>query len=279
LKIFLSIFIIFSSFLSIECYAGTLLMYIGVASKPPMQKLIAIYHKKTGTNINVIYGGSGTLLSDMILTKIGDIYMPASPGFMNIAEKKGVVIKNSVKKIAYLVPTLIVPKNNPKDIHSYADLAKPGVHIVIANPETVSIGKYSAEIIDKALNRADRLKIRNNILNYAGNASKTALAVALHQADAAIDWRVYSYLNSKFIKAINIDKYIVRISYISAGISNFTKNIKEARRFINFLSSPVSRIMFKKYHIAVNLNEVYKSIGKKVVVGGSYKLSKSWLDR
>ncbi len=279
MKIFLSIFIIFSSFLSIECYAGTLLMYIGVASKPPMQKLIAIYHKKTGTNINVIYGGSGTLLSDMILTKIGDIYMPASPGFMSIAEKKGVVIKNSVKKIAYLVPTLIVPKNNPKDIHSYADLAKPGVHIVIANPETVSIGKYSAEIIDKALNKADRLKIRNNILNYAGNASKTALAVALHQADAAIDWRVYSYLNSKFIKAINIDKYIVRISYISAGISNFTKNIKEARRFMNFLSSPASIIMFKKYHIAVNLNEVYKSIGKKVVVGGSYKLSKSWLDR
>lgn len=279
MKIFLSIFVIFSSFLSIECYAGTLLMYIGVASKPPMQKLIAIYHKKTGTNINVIYGGSGTLLSDMILTKIGDIYMPASPGFMSIAEKKGVVIKNSVKKIAYLVPALIVPKNNPKDIHSYADLAKPGVHIVIANPETVSIGKYAAEIIDKALNKANRLKIHKNILNYAGSASKAAIAVALHQADAAIDWRVYSYLNSKFIKAINIDKYIVRISYISAGISNFTKNIKEARRFMNFLSSPVSRIMFKKYHIAVNLNEVYKSIGRKVVVGGSYKLSKSWLDR
>ncbi|NOZ83454.1 MAG: molybdate ABC transporter substrate-binding protein [Epsilonproteobacteria bacterium] len=269
--------IVFLMFFAVSSYAKTLLIYVGVTSKPPVQKLIAIYHKRTGSEINAVYGGSGTLLSQMILTKKGDIYMPASPDFMKLAERESVVFKGNIKKIAYLVPSLIVPRDNPKNIHSYKDLAKPGIKIVIANPETVPIGVYTAEIIDKSLNKTERLKIRENIINYAGSAAKTAAAVILHQADAAFEWKVYSYWRPELIKAININKFIRRISYISAGISSFTKNRKEALRFLNFLSSETSKKMFERYHIMTNLHEVYKSINKKVIAGGSYKLPENWL--
>ena len=269
--------LVFLMFLAVSSYAKTLLIYVGVTSKPPVQKLIAIYHKRTGTEINAVYGGSGTLLSQMILTKKGDIYMPASPDFMRLAERKGVVFKGNIKKIAYLVPSLIVPGDNPKNIHSYKDLAKPGIKIVIANPETVPIGVYTAEIIDKSLNKTERSKIRENIINYTGSAAKTATAVILHQVDAAFEWKVYSYWKPELIKAININRFIRRISYISAGISSFTKNRKAAQRFLNFLSSETSKKMFEKYHIMTNLHEVYKSIDKKVIVGGSYKLPENWL--
>jgi len=254
--------------------AKELLIYVGVTSKPPMQKIISLYHKKTGTKISAIYGGSGTLLSQIILTKKGDIYMPGSPDFMRMAEKKGVVAKQSVKKIAYLIPSLIVPKDNPKAIGSYDDLTKPGIKIVIANPQSVSIGVYAAEIIDKSLKR---LKVKKNIINYTGSASKAATAIMLHQADAAFDWKVYSYWNPKLIEAININKYIVRISYISAGILNFTKDKYEAQRFLNFLSSSASKKIFEGEHIITSIKDVYKIIGRKVPVGGFYKLPKDWL--
>jgi len=257
-------------------YAKGLLIYVGSASKPPMEKIAAIYSKKTGIKIHIIYGGSGTLLSEMILSKRGDIYMPGSSDFMSLAEEKGIIIKKSIKRIAYLLPAISIPKDNPKHITSITDLAKKGVKIAIANPESVCLGLYAAEIID-SLDKSLRSKIRNNIVNYTGSCSKTATAVALSQVDAAIGWRVFSYWNPDLIGTIFINSYIKRIGYIPAAMTIYSKHRKDALNFLNFLASATAKNEFSKFHYLTDLNEAYKIVGRKLPVGGYYKLPKDWL--
>ncbi len=259
-------------------YAGELFIYVGSASKPPMQKLVKIYQHRTGTKIDVLYGGSGMLLSQIMLTRKGDIYMPGSSDFMSLAEKKGVIIKNSIKRIAYLIPAINVPKNNPKNIKSMADLAKPGVRIAIANPESVCVGLFAAEIIN-SLSKKERTKIKNNIVNYTGSCAKTATAVALHQVDAVFGWRVFSYWNPALIKTVFINSYIKRIGYIPAGLTIYSKHRTEALKFLNFLTSKTAKYELPKFHYLTNLNNAYKIIGRKVPVGGFYKLSGDWLTK
>ena len=41
------------------------------------------------------------------------------------------------------VPVILVKKGNPKGLHDWADLAKPGVSVVIPNPKTSGNGRYT----------------------------------------------------------------------------------------------------------------------------------------
>ena len=53
-----------------------ILIFAGAASKPATEEAIKIFQEKTGFAVDVIFGGSGFVLSQMKLTKKGDLYFP-----------------------------------------------------------------------------------------------------------------------------------------------------------------------------------------------------------
>lgn len=63
-----------------------LLVFAGAASKRPTEEAAALYEKKTGVNVEVVFGGSGYVLSQMKLAKQGDIYFPGSSDHMELAK-------------------------------------------------------------------------------------------------------------------------------------------------------------------------------------------------
>ncbi len=50
IRVIIFMLLVFSASCS---YAGELFIYVGSASKPPMQKLVKIYQHRTGTKIDV----------------------------------------------------------------------------------------------------------------------------------------------------------------------------------------------------------------------------------
>jgi sulfate transport system substrate-binding protein len=62
---------------------------------------------------------------------------------------RGLVAKDWAKKFPdhaspyYSTMVFLVRKGNPKGIHDWADLAKPGVQVVIPNPKVTGNGRYS----------------------------------------------------------------------------------------------------------------------------------------
>jgi molybdate transport system substrate-binding protein len=84
--------------------------FCGAAVKVPMDEIIQSYEKDKGIRVNVIYSGSGVLLSQMELSKRGDVYLCGSPDYITIGEEKGLLIKGTDRLVAYLVPAIIVPQ-------------------------------------------------------------------------------------------------------------------------------------------------------------------------
>ena len=273
--------IVLALLLAVFVYAKpSLLIFAGSASKPATMEAAKAFEKKTGIHVDILFGGSGFVLSQMALTRQGDLYFPGSSDYMELAKKKGLVLPQTEKIIVYLVPAINVPKGNPKHIHSLKDLAKPGIKVAIANPEGVCLGTYAVELLEKNFTPKEKEQFRKNLVGYTGSCAKTANAVALKQADAVIGWRVFEYWNPKKIETIPLKKEeIVRIGYIPIAVSIYSKHPKLAKQFIDFLVSKEGQKIFSKYHYFASPKEAANYIGASKPVGGAYSVPKEWMKR
>ncbi len=270
------LFLILVLILSVN--AKELLIFAGSASKPATEEIAKLFEQKNGVKVNIVFGGSGYVLSQMQLTKRGDLYFPGSSDFMELAKKKKLVLPDSEKRVVYLVSAINVQKGNPKHIKSLHDLAKPGIKVAIANPQGVCVGAYAVEIIEHSLSPKEKEQLRKNIVNYTSSCAKTANAVALKQVDAVIGWRVFHYWNSDLIETIPLKKdEVVRIGYIPIAISVYSKQKELAQKFIDFITSKEAQKIFAKYHYLASPEEAEEYIGEKKKIGGEYKVPKEWV--
>jgi molybdate transport system substrate-binding protein len=255
-------------------------VFAGAASKPATEEAAAAFTKATGIAVDLVFGGSGFVLSQMKLAKQGDVYFPGSSDFMELAKREGLVIPETETIVAYLVPAINVPRGNPKQIVGLKDLLRPGLRVAIADPESVCLGLYAVEIVEKNLSAQELEAFRRNLVNYTGSCEKTAAAVALRQVDAVLGWRVFEYWDPERIETVPLDpREIVRIGYLPAAVSRFSQQPEFARRFIDFLASPEGQEIFRQFHYFTTPEEAFRWIGTEKPVGGRYTLPPSWVAR
>ncbi|MDO9513722.1 MAG: molybdate ABC transporter substrate-binding protein [Elusimicrobiota bacterium] len=243
--------------------------FCGAAVKVPMEEIIANFEKETGVEVNVIYSGSGNLLSQMEITKRGDVYLCGSPDYVIIGEEKGLLVKGSSRKVSYLVPAILTPKGNPKNIKCLEDLAKKGVRFGIGNPETVCLGLYCVELLD--YNNLLEKVMANTVVFAKGCASTANLAV-LGKVDAILGWRVFKNWNPAEVELIEIPgEKIPRLSYIAIAAASSTRDSKLADKFINYVLSAKGKTIFKKWGYISDESEARK-FAPNAKIGGCYKL-------
>jgi molybdate transport system substrate-binding protein len=264
-----------------NCFAAdNLMVFAGAASKPPTEEAAKAFEAKTGVKVDVIFGGSGYVLSQMILGKKGDIYFPGSSDYMELAKKKDVVYPETEKVIVYLVPAINVQKGNPKNVQTIKDLTRPGLKVAIANPEGVCVGAYAVEIVESLLSPEEKEAFRKNLINYTESCEKTATAISLKAADAVIGWRVFHNWDPERIETVPLDKSrVIRIGYIPIAIAKFTSNRPLAQKFIDFLLSEDGKGIFRKYHYFMSADEASDWIGERKPVGGEYVVPKDWIKK
>ncbi len=248
--------------------------FVGSASKPPTLEAARRFEGETGIRVNLHFGGSGKVLSEMKLSERGDLYFPGSSDFMELAKRENLVLRETEEVVAYLVPAINVPRGNPKGIRSLDDLARPGVKIGIARPDTVCVGLYAVEILEK---NGLAQRVKENIRTHAASCAKTAQLVSLGLVDAVIGWRVFTYWNPDRIETILLGPdQIPRIGYIPIAISSFSKNREGAQAFIDFLLSDPGRAIYRKWNYLVTEEEARRFVGPESPVGGTWELPQSW---
>jgi len=277
-KIFvLSLFFIMLAASNAHSSSNEILIFAGAASKPATEEVIRVFEEKTGVTARILFGGSGFVLSQMKLAKRGDLYFPGSSDFMEIAKKGNLVFPDSERIVVYLIPAINVQKGNPKGIHSLQDLTRNGIRLAIANPETVCVGTYAVEIIEKNLTSTEKKALKKNLVNYTESCEKTANVISLRAVDAVIGWRVFQYWDPERIETVFLrPEEIVRIGYIPIAVSRFTKNRKVAEKFIDFLLSSEGKAIFKKYQYLMAPQEAQRFAAPGTPIGGEYQLPEDW---
>lgn len=247
--------------------------FCGAASKPAMEETANVFEQKTGIKVDLNFGGSGTMLSQMKIARRGDVYIPGSPDYMLIAEKQGIIDAKTAKIIAYLVPAINVQPGNQKNIRTLSDLARPGIKIGIGNPEAVCVGLYAIELLEK---NGLLEQVQKNIATHAPSCDATEALVAFRKVDAVIGWEVFSHWNPGKIETVFLrPEEIPRLAYIPAAVSTYTRDRSAAEQLIGFLVSTEGRVIFGRRGYAVTEAEVRK-YAPAALVGGEYRLPASY---
>jgi len=264
-----------------RCWAEERLLFMaGAAAKPVVEELAKGFEKKTGCAVDISIGGSGMLLSQIKLSKKGDLYFPGSIDFIEQAKKEGLLVESTVTPIVYLVPAINVQKGNPKNIKSLKDLCKPGLKVIIANPETVCLGVFATELFEKFFTPEEKKALRTNIVNYAESCEKTANSIALKSCDAVLGWSVFEHWNPELIETVKLDpSEIIRVSYLAVAATKYSKNLELAKQFIAFMKSHEGLEYFKKFKYFTSPQEALKYVGEEKPVGGkTFQVPPEWLN-
>lgn len=251
-----------------------LVLFVGSASQPPTELAVQTFMEQTGATVEAHYGGSGEMLARMKLAEQGDIYFPGSSDYIEIAKREGLIDPASETIIAYLVPAINVTRANPKSIASLEDLAKPGMRVAIARPDTVCVGLYAVEVLEHAGLTPD---VRPNIVTNTESCAKTAQIIALGQVDAVIGWEVFEAWDPQKIKTIYLPREKVpRIGFLPAAISVHTKDRELASAFLKFLTSPQGQAIYSKWNYLTSVEAARKHTLPDTPVGGEWPLPAGW---
>ncbi len=280
LNAFLSVFLLLAMAIVVppsHASSRSLLVFAGAASKPPAEEAARVFTQKTRIEVNLTFGGSGFVLSQMKLARRGDVYFPGSSDFMEKAKREMLVFPETEKIVTYLVPAINVQKGNPHNIRSLKDLLKPGLRLAIADPDSVCVGTYAVEVVEKNFNPEERQQFRKNLVTTVESCERTANILSLKGVDAVLGWEVFQHWDPERIETIFLNPgEVPRIGYIPAAVSRFTKDRNLAEKFVQFLTSPESKAIFKKHGYLMSLQESKAYTLPDTPVGGEYSLPATW---
>jgi len=219
----------------------TIVVYCGAGLKKMALEVGELFEKNTGISIQYNFGGSNILLSQLQLVKNGDIYIPGSSYYLEIANSKNLI--QDSQTIAYHIPVIAVSKSNPKQITRLEDLAREHMRIAFADPSAAAIGKTAVEILKKNnLSEA----IEKQVVVRTATVNELVVYLSLEQVDAAIIWEDNAESAKDKIDSIHIPDSQNVIKTIPAGILTFSENKKASQMFLKFLHTPQVRLILEK---------------------------------
>jgi molybdate transport system substrate-binding protein len=260
-------------------HAGSesILVFAGAASKPPTTEVAKLFEQKFGVSVHIVFGGSGFVLSQMKLARRGDVYFPGSSDFMEKAKGEGVVFPGSERVITYLVPAINVQKGNPRQVRILPDLLKAGLRLGIGDPESVCVGTYAVEVIEKNCTDRERGLFRKNLVTTVESCERTANILSLKVVDAVLGWEVFGHWDAERIETILLQpEQVPRIGYIPAAVSRFAAKPEWADRFVRFLASPEAKVVFKRHGYLLEEREARRYALPDTPVGGEFLLPEAW---
>ena len=145
---------------------------------------------RPGTRVTFNFAGSQQLAQQLAQGAPADVFASANLQQMDAVVEAGRVRAGAQVVFARNRLVVIFPKDNPAGLRTLADLARPGLRLVLAAQE-VPAGRYALEFLERASQdsgfgstfKDDTLR---NVVSYEENVRAALSKVVLGEADAGI---------------------------------------------------------------------------------------------
>jgi len=211
-----------------------LLLYCAAGMKQPVAAIARAYEKEYGVTVAIQYGGSGTLLSNLRITKMGDLYLAADASYIERARKENAL--DEAVPLARIHPVLAVKRGNPRRIFGVKDLLRPDVKTALGNPDAASIGEQTELLLKRSgLWQDVQAAVRDRGV-FKPTVNDVANDVKLGTVDAGIVWDATANQYPE-LEAVAIQGSDDFEETITVGVLKSSSRPTAALRFMRYLGA------------------------------------------
>jgi molybdate transport system substrate-binding protein len=218
-------------------YAEELVLYCAAGLQKPVEAIIRDYeayyketHGKT-VHIDVRYGGSGTLLSQLQVAGNGDLFLAADESYIERGREQGKVAESI--PVATMRPVIALSKTASGRIESLQDLIDGDFRYAIGVPEGPAIGRVVRTVMERMGQWPafqEKAAVTKPTVNDLAND------VLIGSVDAGIVWDTIA--RQFGLPSVADPRLDVETVHLTIGVLSVSQRPTAALHFARFLAAP-----------------------------------------
>lgn len=209
--------------------SADLLFHCAAGLRKPMSEIARQYEEEFGVKVNLQFGGSGALASQLELAG-GDLYLPADQSYIDSAREKGLM--EEAIPVALLTAGLVVPKGNPRGLTTLSDLGKEGLKISLAE-RSASVGRFTWKVLEEEGLLA---RVNPNVVVTKPTVNAIVEDVATGAVDVSLAWDAVAK-NFSEVEWLAVPEFLKRAKRASIGVLTSSKDAKRALHFARYVTA------------------------------------------
>ena len=203
-----------------------------------------------GTTVKASFDASSDLLAQIQQGAPADVFASAAEEEMNTAEKDG-LLSGKPEVFVKNREIIMVPKDNPANINSLEDMAKPDIKLVLAAKD-VPAADYAVELLGKANkeygpNFEDH--VLSNVVSREADVRASVNRVVVGDADATFGYASdYTPDIRDKVKVIPIPPKLNIIATYPIAALKDAKDPVLAKKWVDLVTSNVGQNVLKKWN-------------------------------
>jgi molybdate transport system substrate-binding protein len=224
---------------------GTVTVYAAASLREAFDAAAPAFTKQTGFTVTFSFGGSDTLVTQLKQGAPADVFASANDAQMKVASDAG-LLDGPARTFARNRLVVIYPNDNPGKITQLADLARPGVKVVLA-AKTVPVGAYARSALHnlsevRGYPPAFDAAVEKNVVSDELDVKAVATKISLGEGDAGIVYAtdVTGPIAAK-VKSFALPRDAAPDATYPIAVLKAAPNAAGARAFTSFILSPAGQ--------------------------------------
>lgn len=229
-----------------QAQSDTIRVYGPGGPYPIMREAAQLFNKTHNVHIIIKKGPTGHWINEA--RKDADIIYSGAEFMMTdfINQLNSTVDESTVQPL-YLRPSgLLVRPGNPKQIHQFTDILKPGIKVEVVN----GAGQTALweGMAGKQGNIETVKQLRKNIVHYAPNSGEAKAYWINHpDVDVWLIWNIWQIANPTIADYVQVSKDYVLYRDCGIAMTHRGEARPEVKAFYQFVRSDKAAPIFKKW--------------------------------
>jgi len=205
-----------------------------------------------GTKVIFQFAGSDQMAEQILQGAPADVFASANTKQMDKVVEGGEIAHDAAEIFAHNRLVVVYPSDNPGNLNSLADLAKPDLKLVLASP-SVPVGAYALTFLEKASALPEYTEsysptVLANVVSYEDNVKSVFSKVALGEADAGIVYTTdVSPESADKVKTLEIPNELNTVASYPIAVTKRAAQPELAAAFVAYILSPEGQTILAKY--------------------------------
>jgi molybdate transport system substrate-binding protein len=202
--------------------------------------------------VTLNFAGSQQLALQIEQGAQADVFASANQRYMDRLVTGGLVAPDAPTTFARNQMVVILPAENPGQVETLHDLARPGLKLILAG-EQVPVGAYARQVLDQmssdpAYGAGYKEAVLANVISNEENVRQVVAKIQLGEADAGIVYcsNVTPALAGKLGEIDIPDRFDVTATYPIAVLEAVPDD-ELAQQFVQFVLGPEGQLILERW--------------------------------